>query len=86
LKFELIAPAAVHRLAFGGQDAEQMHEIGSILVTIALVPLATGIAIDVYVAVAKVVPGPMPLVGSLVSFGLLASLWYLVPLAIRRGQ
>lgn len=26
-------------------------------------PLATGIAIDVYVALAKVVPGPMPLVG-----------------------
>ena len=60
-----------------------MHEIGSTLITIALVPLATGIAMDVYVALAKVIPGPMPLVGGLASFGLLATLWYVIPLAIR---
>jgi hypothetical protein len=79
----LIAPAAVHRLGFGGQDAERMHEIGSNLVTIALVPLATGIALDVYVALSKVIHGSIPLAGGVASFGLLATLWYAVPLFIR---
>jgi hypothetical protein len=82
----LIAPAAVHRLAFGGQDAERMHDIGSNLVTIALVPLAAGIAIDIYVAVAKVIPGASALVAGLVSFGFLAALWYGLPVAIRARQ
>jgi hypothetical protein len=79
----LIAPAAVHRLGFGGQDAERMHDIGSNLITIALVPLAAGIAMDVYVALAKVISGEIPLAGGLVSFSVLALLWYGVPLAIR---
>ena len=82
----LIAPAAVHRLAFGGQDAERMHDIGSNLITIALVPLAAGIAIDVYVALAKVIPGGIPLAGGLASFGLLAALWYVFPLVIRARE
>jgi hypothetical protein len=82
----LIAPAAVHRLGFGGRDAERMHDIGSNLITIALVPLAAGIAIDVYVALAKVIPGAIPLVGGVTSFALLAALWYALPLAIRARQ
>ena len=79
----LIAPAAVHRLGFGGQDAERMHDIGSNLITIALVPLAAGIAVDVFVACAKVVPAPVPLIASSTTFGCLAVLWYALPLAIR---
>lgn len=82
----LIAPAAVHRLGFGGQDVERMHDIGSNLLTIALVPLAAGIAIDVYVAFAKVIPGKIPLVGGLMSFAVLATLWYAVPLVIRARE
>jgi hypothetical protein len=82
----LIAPAAVHRLGFGGQDAERMHDIGSNLVTIALVPLAAGIAIDVYVAFAQVIAGAVPLAAGLASFSLLAVLWYALPLAIRARQ
>jgi hypothetical protein len=82
----LIAPAAVHRLGFGGQDSERMHEIGSNLVTIALVPLATGIAIDVYVALSKVIAGSIPLAGGVASFAVLTALWYALPLFIRARQ
>ena len=79
----LIAPAAVHRLAFEGQDSQRMHDIGSNLITIALVPLAAGIATDVYVAFAKVIAGAIPIAAGLMSFGLLALLWYVLPLAIK---
>jgi uncharacterized protein (TIGR03382 family) len=82
----LISPAAVHRIAFDGQDADRMHDIGSRLVTLATVPLAAGIAIDVYVALAKVVPGAIPWIGGAASFALLATLWYVVPFAIRARQ
>src|SRR6185437_10645425 len=49
----LLTPAAVHRLAFAGRDVERFHDIGSVLITAALAPLALGIAADFYVAVAK---------------------------------
>jgi hypothetical protein len=79
----LISPAAVHRLGFGGQDDERMHDLGSILVTIALVPFAAGIAADVYVAFSKLTESGPALVAGALSFAFLASLWYALPLAIR---
>ena len=80
----LIAPAAVHRLAFHGQDAKRMHDIGSVLITIALIPLAAGIAADVYVAFAKVLHArAIPLLAGMSTFLLLGVLWYGLPLMIR---
>jgi hypothetical protein len=46
----LIAPAALHRVAFGGEDDERFLEIGSRIVTVALAPLALAIATDLAVA------------------------------------
>jgi hypothetical protein len=50
----LMAPAAIHRLAFAGDWNERMLKIGSALVSIALLPLAAGISADVYVAISHV--------------------------------
>jgi hypothetical protein len=80
----LLAPAAVHRLAFGGEDSERMHDIGSLLVAAALLPLAAGIAADVYVALAKAEPGLAPWVGSAGSFLLFVVFWYALPLVLRQ--
>jgi hypothetical protein len=80
----LIAPAAVHRLTFGGMDSERMHDIGSFLVTLALVPLATGIAADVFVASFRML-GDAAMAAALAAtgFSVLATLWYALPLALR---
>ena len=51
----LITPAAVHRMTFGGQDVLRFHKIGSIIVTLALIPLAFGIAGDFYLAATRMV-------------------------------
>jgi hypothetical protein len=80
----LLAPAAVHRMAFGGEDSERMHDIGSVLVTAALLPLAAGIAGDVYVALAKAEPGLAPWIGGVGSFILFVALWYALPLILRQ--
>ena len=50
----LMAPAAYHRLVFAGEDREEMHRVGSIMVTLATLPLAIGLAGDLYVIVTKV--------------------------------
>jgi hypothetical protein len=79
----LLAPAAVHRLTFGGEDDERMHDIGSFLVTIALVPLAFGISGDVFVAVFKILGGQAAAIAAAAAIALLLALWYALPFAIR---
>jgi hypothetical protein len=34
----LMAPAAYHRIVYAGEDSEDMHRVGSVLVTAATVP------------------------------------------------
>ncbi len=82
----LIAPAAVHRLAFGGLDIERVHSIGSQLVTMALVPLALGIGADLFVASFKVLGSEWTAaVVSALGAMLLLGLWYGLPMIIRRA-
>ena len=80
----LIAPAAIHRVTFGGQDDRRLHSTGSLLVTIALLPLAVGISCDLFVALTRLFgTGVAPVAGALGALSLLLLLWYLVPLVLR---
>jgi hypothetical protein len=84
----LIAPAAVHRLAFDGRDEPRMHAIGSMLVTLSLIPLAGGLAADLFVAMDRLFDGSIagPIV-AVSAFVVLVALWYVVPLLIKaRGS
>jgi hypothetical protein len=81
----LIAPAAFHRISFNGRDSERFYRIGSTLVAVALLPLALGMAGDVYVAIAKLAENDtLGIVSGAGIFGLLIALWYVVPLLMRR--
>jgi hypothetical protein len=83
----LMAPAAYHRIVFAGEDTEEMHRAGSRFVTAATVPLALGIAGDVYVVLAKMAGSPA--VGSAaagVVLVLLVGLWHVFPLVARRRR
>jgi hypothetical protein len=80
----LMAPAAVHRIAFGGEDDPEFLSIGSAFVIAAPVPLAFGIAFDTYVATAHALESPAA--GTLfAAFAIivLAVLWYAYPLMLR---
>jgi hypothetical protein len=80
----LLAPAAYHRLAFKGNDAPEVHKVGSLLVTLALVPLALGIAAEVVVATAAISGRIEVGVGAaLLMLVVLLGLWYAWPLAAR---
>lgn len=81
----LITPAALHRLAFDGRDDPQMHRLGSLIITGALLPLAAAITCDIAIALFKLYGGVViPTVGALIAALLLLGLWYCVPLMRRR--
>jgi hypothetical protein len=80
----LIAPAAVHRLAFSGDDDNRFHEIGSALVTAALVPLSLAIAAESCVAAWKLFGTTWVATGTgSAVLSLLLGLWYGIPLGLR---
>ena len=77
----LMAPAAYHRIVYAGEDSQDMHRVGSALVTAATVPFALGLVGDVYVVITKIVGTPTAglLAGSL-ALVLLIGLWHAYPL------
>jgi hypothetical protein len=80
----LMAPAAYHRIVFAGQNAEEMHRVGSIFICAATVPLALGMAGDVYVVIAKIAASAT--VGAIAGGAallLLVGLWHVLPMAVR---
>lgn len=80
----LIAPAAYHRIVFGGEETEEMHRCGSRFVTAATVPLALGLAGDVYVVIAKIAGAQVVgIAAGAVALALLAGLWHVFPLLVR---
>jgi hypothetical protein len=80
----LMAPAAVHRLSFAGEDTPQMLRLGSALITTALLPLSLGLAGDIYVAVGHSLQDEA-LGGGVAALvlTLLLGLWYAWPLLVR---
>jgi hypothetical protein len=83
----LMTPASVHRIGFGGENTETFLRIGSRLIIAAAVPLAAGIAGDIYVAVAKALDwsraGTLAAVATAV---LLAVLWIIYPILLRHRR
>src|SRR5438132_13918974 len=83
----MMTPAALHRISFAGEDTASFFRIGSWFVVAAPVPLAFGIAGDLYVATAKA--GDSRTLGAvlaLAAFAILGALWYVLPLLIRQHQ
>jgi hypothetical protein len=77
----LMAPASLHRIAFGGQDDPDFLRIGSVFVVVAPLPLALGIALDTYVAAGRALQsdaGATLLAAT--ALAVLLGFWYLVPL------
>jgi hypothetical protein len=80
----LMTPAALHRITFAGEDTPAFFRLGSAFVIAAPVPLAIGIAGDLYVAISKAAESPA--LGAVLAVGalaVLAVLWYGLPLYLR---
>jgi Family of unknown function (DUF6328) len=80
----LIAPAAVHRIAFDGADDERFVRLASHMVTAALIPLALGLASELYVAAVRLLPASSA--AGWIAAGsacVLLGFWYVLPLVLR---
>jgi hypothetical protein len=77
----LMTPAAVHRLAYQGEDNQTFFILGSWLVVGAALPLALGIAADVFVVFFKVTgTHTAGLVAGLTAFLVMTGLWLIYPI------
>jgi len=80
----LIAPAAYHRIVCAGEDKEEVHSVGSWFITAATVPLALGLAGDVYVVIAKIADShAVGAAAAAASLVLLVAFWHALPLVMR---
>jgi hypothetical protein len=80
----LMTPAALHRIAFRGQDCEAFLAIGSRFVIAAPMALAIALAGDMQVAIVKATGSSMLATGAAVaSFLTLVGLWFAIPLLLR---
>jgi len=80
----LMTPAALHRQSFAGNDSESFLRLGSAFVVAASLPLALGIAADVYVVFLKISDSPVTAIAaSLVLLLAMLVLWYLYPVWLR---
>ena len=83
----LMTPAALHRIAFAGEDTPSFFTLGSWFVILAPAPLAIGIAGDLYVATSTAAASlTLGAILALAVFSLLASLWYVLPMVLRARE
>jgi hypothetical protein len=80
----LMSPAAFHRIAYGGENTETFHRIGSGFVIASVVPLAAGITSDLYVSIARALDSaPLGAAVAGVVGLVLVGLWIVQPLVLR---
>ncbi|HWW77013.1 MAG TPA: DUF6328 family protein, partial [Pyrinomonadaceae bacterium] len=73
----LMTPAAYHRIVERGEESEHFHRFASKILVAALVPLALGLAGDVYVVVQKVTDSQLvSVVSALVTLAIFWELWF----------
>lgn len=82
----LLTPPAWHRIVEQGEETERFHRIASRFVMASLVPLALGLAGDLYVVVRKVMGSvPLAVACALACLAVCYGLWFGLTLA-RRAQ
>jgi hypothetical protein len=81
----LITPAALHRIVWAGEDSETFLRIGGRITVAALLPLALGMAGDIYVVIARIFgSAAYGLTAGGAGLGFLLVCWFGCPCAARR--
>jgi hypothetical protein len=83
----LMTPAAYHRIVYGGEDADEFHRLGSRFLTISTIPLALGLALDIWVVATKISGSEkLAALAAVVAFAFLIGLWHGLPVIARRRR
>jgi hypothetical protein len=83
----LMAPAALHRLSFGGEDAEAFLHLGSALLIAAPMLLALAVAAELYVVFDKVLVNSfLASIAGLAGWLVMTTFWYVIPLRLKTNR
>ena len=82
----LIAPSAYHRLVEGGEDTHEIHRYTSKIMSVALMPFALALGLDLYVASEEILGWKAGAAAGLLGLVLALSFWYLLELYSRRER
>jgi hypothetical protein len=81
----LIAPAALHRIVWAGEESEGLLRVGGRLILAALVALSLGMAGEAHVVFARIFGSPaIGAAAAAVVLTMLFGLWFAWPMAARR--
>jgi Family of unknown function (DUF6328) len=83
----LMAPAALHRLSFGGEDSEAFLHLGSALLIVAPMLLALAVAAELYVVFDKVLVNSfLASIAGLGGWLVMTTFWYIIPLGLKTNR
>jgi hypothetical protein len=83
----LMTPAALHRIAYDGENSQSFFRISSALVVAAAFPLAVGIAADLCVVGFRITGGArLATLTGCVSLLILMTFWFFYPLWLRHAR
>jgi hypothetical protein len=83
----LMTPAALHRIAYDGENSQSFFRISSALVVAAAFPLAVGIAADICVVGFRITGGArFASLSGCVSLLILVAFWFFYPLWLRHAR
>jgi hypothetical protein len=83
----LMAPAALHRLSFGGEDSEIFLRLGGALLITAPMLLALAVAAELYVVFDKVLTNSISAsIAGLVGWLVMTAFWYVIPLGLKSNR
>jgi hypothetical protein len=81
----LMAPAAYHRIVYGGDASQTFLDLGGRFIMAATFALALGLATDMYVVIGKIThSGAIGLAAATLSLGVLSGLWHVSPFLMRQ--
>jgi hypothetical protein len=81
----LLAPAAYHRIAQGGEVSPHLLKLSSRLIFVGMAPLMLSLALDIYVVcLAALDDARIATVAAVLAFAVFSWLWFVFPLMRRR--
>ena len=82
----LIAPSMEHQIVERGEDSRRVLKLATLFAGFALLPLAVALALDIYVAMDRMIPSPAGIVSGSLFFAGAICCWYLLAFAVQRKK
>jgi hypothetical protein len=80
----LIAPSMEHRIVERGQDSQRTLDFATVMIACALLPLALGLALDLFLAIDRIAGAELGMLAAGIFSSLAIFCWYAMKFAMKR--